>query len=489
MMRCFCFPSLLVFFLVFAREATLCGAKQPVHPIQLDWPQHRIFKQESTHFSQSSQLQPLLALEGNILQLLSTIHSPVFEPSPACRRDLLTLFPDRYNISAITPLGWKYLDAWGKPPAGLLQRPMSIYLSGSYDECLGIQDHPHYCLAQGVNATQTVAGVSVVPFVHMGVCVPSSCAEKDILALVLNATSAFLPNLLHHVEVHCAAPTPWSTGANVALAICCAWVLLVIVGSVVHYRVRQSRIKALTTIHGDLDESSILASPQTRRSGSDDRRKNGRSSEEKEDETGGGVDSKMAVGHSIHFHEDMARSDPVSYPLSPSSSSKTAADSPAQASPPSPHAPSSSGSYRGPRYDSGEHVPLLAHLDMLNPLPRRPPPWVDFLCCFSILRQFPRLFSLSGRQQGIGCFEGVRTLSMLWVICGHTFLWMLKQRPANLGQFLALGNNLSFQFIINTQLAVDTFFFIRFDCKAGRRIRSVDRHNCIYIFIYIFIYI
>ena len=88
------------------------------------------------------------------------------------------------------------IDAWGKPPAGLLQ--VSRYdtinliachqgntkLWGRADECLEVvieNIHGEYCLG-----TMPVALMGVVLPVELGVCVPDTCSDIDLNQIIHN---------------------------------------------------------------------------------------------------------------------------------------------------------------------------------------------------------------------------------------------------------------------------------------------------------------
>lgn len=321
-----------------------------------------------------------------------------FSPNDPCKQDLLDLFPGGLtNISTITPLGWRYLDAWGKPPAGILLKPLSVDMTGSYEECQSLGSSAHYCLAQGVNFTQTFDGLAYVPFVSWGLCLPASCGNELVQSFLNNLTRQYLPKVISRIEVHCAGSSDWTLLSYLALAACCSVAALVFIGTVIEFI----------------------------------------------------VDSPPAQLHPSHVQMEFDENTIL----------------------------------RGHR-DGAESVPLLAtaaHIERQHSRSRHGS--IDFLRAFSLRKNLSKLFNMSTRKQGISCFEGMRTISMLWVILGHTFLWTLKQQPTNLGVLLGLGEDVSFQFVINTQFAVDTFFFIRFDdyCLLLHRFVSIAGHSFVSI--------
>ena len=53
---------------------------------------------------------------------------------------------------------------------------------------------------------------------------------------------------------------------------------------------------------------------------------------------------------------------------------------------------------------------------------------VRFLTCFSIVRNTSKIMDCNAPPGAITSLNGVRVLSMWWVILGHTYLWMLMYR-------------------------------------------------------------
>ena len=54
---------------------------------------------------------------------------------------------------------------------------------------------------------------------------------------------------------------------------------------------------------------------------------------------------------------------------------------------------------------------------------------VKFLLCFSAYTNGSKLFSTSNTPQNIDCINGLRVLSMGWVIMGHTYYIGAAQLP------------------------------------------------------------
>ena len=87
--------------------------------------------------------------------------------------------------------------------------------------------------------------------------------------------------------------------------------------------------------------------------------------------------------------------------------------------------------------------------------------WRKFLACFSVRQNFQSL-AQNSPSRSLNCLDGLRTLSMVWIILGHTIDFMdtpfadidnVEFEP----QYLGRG---SMQFATSAHLGVDTFFFI-----------------------------
>ena len=50
---------------------------------------------------------------------------------------------------------------------------------------------------------------------------------------------------------------------------------------------------------------------------------------------------------------------------------------------------------------------------------------IQLLACFSVARNASKIMDCTVPPGAITCLNGVRVLSMWWVILGHTYLWLL----------------------------------------------------------------
>ncbi|XP_068725527.1 nose resistant to fluoxetine protein 6-like [Montipora capricornis] len=86
---------------------------------------------------------------------------------------------------------------------------------------------------------------------------------------------------------------------------------------------------------------------------------------------------------------------------------------------------------------------------------------VRFLTCFSITRNTSKVMDCSVPPGAIMSVNGVRVLSMWWVILGHTYLWLLQNRVVDdVGLGIHIVNRFTFNTINSAFFSVDSFFVL-----------------------------
>ena len=108
----------------------------------------------------------------------------------------------------------------------------------------------------------------------------------------------------------------------------------------------------------------------------------------------------------------------------------------------------------------------------------------SFLICFSFVNNTRKLLNTKTAIGPLACLNGMRVVSMWWVIQGHTYLFstMTSSNPAILRP---VSERFTFQAILNGNYSVDTFFFLSGLLVAYltmKEIKSKGKLNWIYYF-------
>lgn len=96
---------------------------------------------------------------------------------------------------------------------------------------------------------------------------------------------------------------------------------------------------------------------------------------------------------------------------------------------------------------------------------------------FSLYRTLPSILSTKQSPSAINCINGIRVLSMFWVIGAHTNLWMILVSD-NIIQFLTdIAPRFSYQAVSNGFYSVDSFFFLSGLLVAYLTLREMKRRH------------
>ena len=106
------------------------------------------------------------------------------------------------------------------------------------------------------------------------------------------------------------------------------------------------------------------------------------------------------------------------------------------------------------------------------------------LTAFSAVTNLEYIFKrspVSGKGQRLSCLEGMRAISMTWVILGHNFAFgatMLRVRnPAFMNQIYNKQTGPAIEAIMEGELSVDTFLFIGATLVSYLLLKELDRSN------------
>eukprot|EP01022_Parablepharisma_sp_SALTPOND_P028904 TRINITY_DN71_c0_g1_i1.p1 TRINITY_DN71_c0_g1~~TRINITY_DN71_c0_g1_i1.p1 ORF type:complete len:723 (+),score=40.19 TRINITY_DN71_c0_g1_i1:100-2169(+) len=98
---------------------------------------------------------------------------------------------------------------------------------------------------------------------------------------------------------------------------------------------------------------------------------------------------------------------------------------------------------------------------VLKDLKERPNTMLRILKCFDISKNLKAIFTVTqNAHQDLKIFNGVRVLSMFWVILGHTFFHAIKAYPPNIFDASDFFKKFAYSYILSAPFSVDVFFFL-----------------------------
>ena len=124
-----------------------------------------------------------------------------------------------------------------------------------------------------------------------------------------------------------------------------------------------------------------------------------------------------------------------------------------------------------------DKTPLLENTVAIKEKTSRFDP-LDFITAFSVFKTVPTILSTKQPPSAITCINGLRVLSMFWVILCHSQMWFMISTGAD--NMLMIGNVLSrfsFQAVGNAFFSVDSFFFLSGLLVAYLTLRQMARKN------------
>ncbi|OWF35674.1 O-acyltransferase like protein-like [Mizuhopecten yessoensis] len=327
--------------------------------------------------------------------------------SPQCVQDLglTTMSLTQSELWAI-----QMLDSMGKLREGILEG--NIYFPGSYDECLNIvppEFSTQYCLIE--------IGVSIMGYpaaLKQGLCVPSTCNEADMLFLI-NGLLSTIPaegSSTYASKAVCRRPTEtkFDMKAIVALSICGLFVALMITSTAFDLLRGPCTTKTTTLDTSDKDEKK----PKTIH------------------EVHAPIPATFEKGVSVEFPSIIYKinSEDVKVPAAEHDIPKIYPTAPTEES---------------------EIPPKQKQRECSDGL------LVKLFLSFSVWTNGKKLLN-TDQGGALGAVNGIRFLSMTWVILGHTYSFSFEYVLNIIPFFSDIPSRWTFMVIINGVLSVDTFF-------------------------------
>ena len=123
-----------------------------------------------------------------------------------------------------------------------------------------------------------------------------------------------------------------------------------------------------------------------------------------------------------------------------------------------------------------EKAPLLAAAPEATK-PKKRVKIYDFLVAFSLFKVLPQILSTKQPPSAITSINGLRVMSMFWVILCHTHFWVLINGAQNMYCIKDFISRFSYQAISNAFFSVDSFFFLSGLLVAYLTLREMKRKN------------
>ncbi|XP_038052533.1 uncharacterized protein LOC119725264 [Patiria miniata] len=252
----------------------------------------------------------------------------------------------------------------------------------------------------------------------IGLCFPANCTVDDLQHLFQPVQVIGL-----YIDVSCLGPYPWEPWAIVTVCILCFFLLLVTMGTVYHVMIHQ-RIQASMTkvtacveerVEGQSDENSIQkVDIELQYSGSEtasvvvkkDLEANGHAAHHNNgfvDNEGNAADSKETSSHSqiIRSHDKAAK----------------------------------------------QKMKIFGLLD-------------NIMMGFSSIHNGSKILNTEPTAGNLGVLNGIRVISMWWIILGHTVSFMGGYVDNMSYAASTMPKSFLFSAVANANLSVDTFFFL-----------------------------
>jgi peptidoglycan/LPS O-acetylase OafA/YrhL len=134
----------------------------------------------------------------------------------------------------------------------------------------------------------------------------------------------------------------------------------------------------------------------------------------------------------------------------------------------------------------GEKIPLLTQATAIKKQPKVR--WHEFITAFSLYKTVPTLLATKLAPTVITSMNGLRVISMFWVILGHTYVWSLQFGVDNMKSFQSLVRRFSFQAVLNGTFSVDSFFFLSGVLVAYLTLRQMKKRKGRFPFLHYYLH-
>ena len=101
----------------------------------------------------------------------------------------------------------------------------------------------------------------------------------------------------------------------------------------------------------------------------------------------------------------------------------------------------------------------------------------DFITAFSLFKTVPSILATKQPPSAITSINGIRVISMFWIILCHTHVWVFISGVKNPAKTFSVVQRWTFQAIINGFFSVDSFFFLSGLLVAYLTLRDMSRRS------------
>ncbi|CAH3118340.1 unnamed protein product [Pocillopora meandrina] len=327
-----------------------------------------------------------------------------------------------------SPLSYSYLDAIGKPQSGLFLGNTGWL--GSYSECTESIPDAHYCLAYVAFPQPPLTITESIP-VRWGICAPKQCSEKDVTAGLQDMLTG-INKYMNRTEVelrpqkgyglppsgkavYCQKKSEYTTGVILTLILCGLILSLCLVGTLCDIFISFSKKPS-----APVNKSNGFMPIRD--------------------------DSLVTLEGDV----------PDSFTGSGTHSSDTT-----QFLNPSPEVAISASS-------------------RLSSFPQKkddPNVVVQFFLCFSLIKNTSRIMDTKVPASAITSINGMRVMSMWWVILGHVYGFQTVSTMSNFLLLLQIIQRFTFEAIGNATFSVDSFFFLSGLLVSYLSLRHMEKKN------------
>ena len=396
--------------------------------------------------------------------LIQKINNPTLDNNANCLQELSQFWNDLDNETRAA-----YLDSFGKVGPGILAGNV-IYL-GYYDQCIDIGNTDFCRFPFNVTVASDTVDLSGSIIFEFGMCFPSSCSATDFYHIfyqsdevIYTHTFTFLDN---NFTINVTVPSfdnepkcpwrnlDWTPSSIIVLTISILFIVLVVIGTIVDVLLWFIN-DIFPTVH--LKDCSEMKSPVN------------------------SIDSMSCeVKHSVDEEEpliNVTKSNTIVQRKMKSPANLT--DSSCEV-----------------KHSVDEEEPLINVAKPITKKVQRSPAETrcieflkDLILSFSLYKTMPVIMNTHQPGNAITSINGIRVISMFWVITGHTYLWGLTYGvTANVEKAVeAVPKRFLFQPIDNSFLSVDSFFVLSGLLLSYLAIREMERRKGRFPFVFFYLH-